>query len=63
MISRVIDAFVLIIAYFDKYCFSANFLIGNFSLACRILNKQILSDEWSEYYSAKLVAYNNLVFL
>ena len=44
--SCVTDAFVLIIAaHFDKYCFSVNLLIGNFSLACRILNKQIISVE------------------
>ena len=48
MISCVIDAYVSIIEYFDNH--SANLLNGNFSVACRILNKQIISDKWSEYY-------------
>ena len=60
MISCVTDALVLIIAYLDKYCFSANLLVGNFSLACRILRKQIISDE---DHRVKLVAYNNPIFL
>ena len=63
MISCVIDAFVSIIEYFDKHCFSANLLIGNFSFACRILNKQIISYKWSEYYSANLVPYDNPALL